>query len=246
MNLLDQYGANPLTSAVLKRGLDDVLAYGQHTLQPMEFVAPTDVHPIAEVFTYDARNYASAMEYRPSTSYELTTAGMRRISFGSRLIRRPPNPDYFFAAELPYAVGYVDGDGAGMTYGWTPLGYMLFHDRINYSESIYWRLINDSGTDAIIEREIWARMFGRGVMFKHGSPELSNLTRIIISTDPPADLIPLLMWDHDYCRRETNAVNAVIDACEDFQARWNCGEWRSDTHGALRTLFGLQKGRVTP
>lgn len=239
MNLLDQYGANPLTSTVLKRGLDDVLAYGQPTLQPLEFVKPTEMHPIAEFFTHDARNYASRMEYRPSESYILTAAEMSRISFSSRVIRRPPNPDYFFAADLPYAVGYVDGDGAGMTYGWTPLGYLLYHDRINYRASMYWQIIHGPGTDMLIEREIWARMFGRGVMFQPDSPELRNLIRIIIFTDPPADLIPLLMWDRDYYRRETNAVNAVIDACEDFQFRWNCGEWRSFTFRTLSTLFDI-------
>jgi hypothetical protein len=244
MGIIDQYGTSPLTSAVLQRDVDDVLtAPTKETVATkLPYRLPKEEHPIAIFFSHRGKQNAAGIRYQTSGGFEISKIGYQR--FDSHSGTRPPNPDYFFTDDIPYPVGYEDVNGMGMSYGWTPLGYLLYHDRSNKSDCGYYQIVN--GYENLFYLEIWSRFLSAGHLLAHGmgNDDLTTIVLMTMYTDPPADLLPELMFGKDVYQNDTAMACALVEAALDFQHKWNCGAWfdpnnRHNTRDALQVLLGV-------
>lgn len=245
MGLIERYGENPfLQNAVFQKTLDDVCARHQEDRRNarLNFVLPpTSAHPIATFFSDRARRNAAWMQYKIGKAWNLKR--IVETSFYSTNIHRPPNPDYYFEAEAPYAVGYLDHNGAGMSFAWTPLSYMVYHDRYNESSGFYRKIYEGYEVNGIapsITKEFWTRFFAQGYLIAQGleSKHLQSIIVTCIATDPPADLLPELFWGADAWTTTPEASFALVEAAEDFQYRWNFGEWLHDDERITKKALG--------
>lgn len=117
-------------SSLMRRSVTDILGPVQH-LPPehrLERVMPKERHPIAEFFTKKGRENAIGCSYAP--------ANMSR--YHSYADESSPTMNYrpsskfrygYLPKDWPAPLAYRDAYGAGLSYQYSPLGYMLYHDR---------------------------------------------------------------------------------------------------------------------
>lgn len=242
MGLLDR---RRLQNDVMNRSVDDILTFGvddHENLTEIIYQQPVEKHPIHRFFSRAARINAAGIHYRLGRPHNILSFNGR---FESYELKRPPNPDYLMAADIPYPVGETDDYGSGMSFAWTPIGYMIFHDRQNKKDCLFSKIYRDASNE--LSAEVWSRYLRIGLMFPNPMAEeslIAKITRVLICTDPPADLLPELMFGERIYGEEPDVAFSLIDAAVDFQDRWNRGEWfdgvnpqRSNT--ALHVLLGL-------
>ena len=236
--------SGPATNTVFNRSVMDIITADHGVAKevtPIPFTMPKEVHPIAKFFNERARYNAATMHCRAGEVVYLRNVDQR--NFYSHQHSRPPNPAYFFATEIPYPVGYRDTNGAAMTYGWTPLGYLFYYDRANTGHPV----LNEirEGKHRPFNRDLWTGLFLHGLMINFDQPVIRELAKALAYTDPPAQWLVDMMWPVDHeTRQNGGAMLEFEQAAADFQHNWNCGAWfhrtsDAQTERALRTVLAI-------
>lgn len=231
--------SGPLANPVFARSVGEIITadHGTKEIVPRSFTMPDEAHPVAKYFSERARYNAATMEMRKGEMAYLQRADTRSFHSGNH--HRPPNPLYFFELDIPYPVGYRDGNGSGMTYGWTPLAYLLYYERSNNRNETMDAI--QRGTHRSFNLDLWSEYLRRGFVVRFEDAVMRTLATIVSFTDPPWWWWADLMWPPEHENRTNgDAVVAFEAAVRDFQFRWNCGEW-FDQHNGRRTEEALRR-----
>jgi len=222
---------------IFRRSVGEIVsAVEEQPITTLPYREPDSPHPITEFFSERARYNAATMECRSgAVAYLINVSeGM----FYSTKATRPPNPAFFFETEIPYPVGFRDYNGSSMSFGWTPLAYMLYYDRANSPSKALKALWNASHER--YARDLWCAFLRKGMLLKFDS-SMHMLSKIVGYTDPPIEWLIDLLWEPESEQRQNGeAMVAFETAARDFQFKWNCGEW-FDPNSNARTTSALRK-----
>src|SRR5262245_54839741 len=236
---------------IFSRSVEDILlgdAPTERSYERIPFTMPKEKHPICDFFSERARFNAATMEVRKSVMVDPNTVEVG--DYYSTNVKRPVHPAYFFKLDLPYPVGYGDYNGSLMSYGGTPTAYLLYYDRTASNRNLWCNTLM-KGSDRRELGDLWIAFLRTGMWLTFDEYRLRQWANILFWCDPLPHWVPEMMFDPDQGSEANQAAYAdvermhtLVTAFDDFQYRWNCGEWfdHNSSHWtgrALKTVLGI-------